>query len=173
MNGTPEKQEFFGHPKFYRIIDSLKQLHSNKNRDYATKENPLGNFLRVAEWCKTYNLVTRGNEATKVAMIFKLKQLDAALKLLGSGQKGKVEGIPGRLNDDATYSIIARILYEEANMKKDEVCIFCGFNLSDYERRCKQKGKKPSSRRWAGGFNFQQGFICGSCGDELKWRLQE
>lgn len=102
-----------GHPKFYKIIEKLAMLHQNKNRDYATEENPLGNFTRVAEWCKTYKLITPGHEAMKVAIIYKLKQLDAYLKLLMTGEEGKVEGIPQRLDDVAVYSIIERILYEE------------------------------------------------------------
>ena len=103
-----------GHPKFYEILDELRRLHDSKNADYATKDDPLQNFTRVAEWGKRYHLITEGKEPVKVAVMYMLKQLDACLKLLMHNEKGQVEGIPERLNDVAVYSIIARILYEES-----------------------------------------------------------
>lgn len=102
-----------GHPKFYKIVEELARLHQAKNTDYATEKEPLGNFTRVAEWCIKYKLITPGHEAMKVAIIYKLKQLDAALKLLMTGEEGMVEGISKRLDDVAVYSIIERVLYEE------------------------------------------------------------
>jgi len=102
-----------GHPMFYEIILSNCQLHNDKNRDYATIDEPLGNFVRVGKWAREYGLITEGYEATKVALLFALKQWDAVLKLMRDNQKGKVEGVSERLNDISVYSIIARILYEE------------------------------------------------------------
>lgn len=104
-----------GDPKFYKILEEIGILHDNKNKDYATSEDPLQNFRRVAMWCRKYNLITKGNELVKVALIYFLKQLDAVLKLLKENQRGMVEGVPQRLNDMVAYSIIARILYEEDN----------------------------------------------------------
>lgn len=101
-----------GDPQFYDIMIELCQLHNDKNADYATKENPLGNFMRVGELCKKYGLVTEGHEATKVAIIYMLKQLDAALKLLQNKQTGNIESIGTRLGDVAVYSTIIRLLYE-------------------------------------------------------------
>ena len=112
-----EKKKRFGHPRFYEIIEELADLHDRKNRDYATPENPLSNFTRVAKMCKQWNLVTEGYEPVKVALIYALKQVDAALKLLGSGKKGGVEGIPDRLRDIAVYAILAEILYIEESQK--------------------------------------------------------
>jgi hypothetical protein len=73
----------------------------------------MANFKRVGELCKRYKLVTPGNEALKVAIIYKLKQFDAALKLVGDNTKGRVEGVPERLKDIAVYSILEMLLYEE------------------------------------------------------------
>lgn len=103
-----------GHPRFYEILEELAYLHSEKNADYATSEEPLQNFDRVGDWCKKYKLTTEDNEDFKVCIIYALKQLDAALKLLMHKEEGKVEGIPKRLRDVAVYSIIAEILYEES-----------------------------------------------------------
>lgn len=102
-----------GHPKFYEILEAIAKLHHDKNTDYATKENPLRNFTSVGQMCKHYGLVTEGNEAFKVCLIYAMKQLDAALKLLQTGEKGKVETIPIRLRDVAVYLIIAEVLYGE------------------------------------------------------------
>lgn len=111
----------YGDPMFYEIIVELCQLHNDKNRHYATKEDPLQNFYRVGEWLKKYQLVTEGWEPVKVALIYCLKQIDAVLKLLGENKeelfKGttesveKIEGIEGRLNDIAVYMMLARIIY--------------------------------------------------------------
>lgn len=110
--------EFHGHPMFYKILAEMAMLHSRKNQDYASKEKPLQNFERVAMWCKEYNLVTLGNEEVKVAIIYMLKQLDAALKLLMTGQKAVVEGIPKRLRDVAVYTILEEIILEETKKQK-------------------------------------------------------
>jgi len=102
-----------GHPKFYKILEEIAQLHNDKNTDYATQENPLRNFTSVGQLCKHYGLVTEGNEAQKVCIIYALKQLDAALKLLQNNEKGKVEGRKQRYLDVAVYLLIASILDEE------------------------------------------------------------
>ena len=102
-----------GHPRFYEILEELAGLHSRKNRDYATQADPLQNFRRVAEWAKSYGMITPNFESMKIAIIYMLKQLDAAFKLIRDNQEGKVEGVPERLKDVAVYSILCMILYEE------------------------------------------------------------
>ena len=77
-----EEFKKYGHPKVYEILERLKKLHSEKNRDYADEDDPLGNFKRVGEIAKRYELITPGNEALKIAIIYALKQFDAALWLL-------------------------------------------------------------------------------------------
>jgi hypothetical protein len=103
-----------GHPKFYSILNEMAKLHDAKNSDYATKEDPLGNFKRVGELAKKYKLVTEGKESVKIAVIYMMKQLDACLKLLGNNQEGKVEGFNTRMMDISVYSILTIILYEES-----------------------------------------------------------
>lgn len=102
-----------GDPRFYEIIIELCQLHNDKNNDYATQSQPLGNFTRVGTWIEDYKLIVPGRKALKTSIIYMLKQLDAALKLIGNEQKGQVEDAPKRLADIAVYSIIAMILYEK------------------------------------------------------------
>ena len=102
-----------GHPKFYKLLEEIAKLHNDKNSDYASAKEPLSNFTRVGKWCKEYKLVTEGNEAEKVCIIYALKQLDAALALLMKKEKGIVEGRKQRFIDDAVYFLIASILDEE------------------------------------------------------------
>ena len=109
------KCKWNGHPRFYEILEQMALLHSRKNSDYATEEEPLANFKRVAEMCKKYKFLTEGYESVKVALIYSMKQIDAAYKLLGLGQKGEVEGFKDRMMDVAVYSILAMILYGEEN----------------------------------------------------------
>jgi len=103
-----------GHPRFYEIEQELGELHDEKNTDYATPEEPLGNFDRVGKMLKEWGIrFDNGNEAEKVAFVYMLKQIDAVGKLLGQGKSGNVEDRSKRYNDMAVYSIIGRILFEE------------------------------------------------------------
>ena len=88
-------------------------LHNRKNRDYATQDDPMANFKRVGAWGQKYKLLTPGFPATKVAVLYMLKQVDAAFKLLGDNTEGRVEGVNERLDDVAVYSTIIKILYDE------------------------------------------------------------
>lgn len=112
---TKKMRELFpnGDPQFYEIIIELAKLHNDKNADYASKEEPLRNFTVVGNALESYNILTKGYPATKVALGYAYKQWDAALKLLGRSEKGNVEGVSQRLDDIAVYAIIARILYEK------------------------------------------------------------
>jgi len=104
-----------GHPKFYDIIKECGELHDAKNADYATSEQPLGNFERVGHWIQYYHLeeMIKTRPALFVAIVYELKQLDAQLKLLSLGTEGKVEGVEKRIRDRTVYSIIEEILYSE------------------------------------------------------------
>lgn len=33
-----------GHPKFYRLLEKMAEIHDQKNQDYATVKDPLANF---------------------------------------------------------------------------------------------------------------------------------
>ena len=104
-----EAKERHGHPDFYKILDSLADLHSEKNHDYAAGGDPLGNFDRRADLYARYPGLKLSNP-TVVALVDAMKQLDAALWFLSNGHEAKVEGIEGRLRDVAVYSVLAIIL---------------------------------------------------------------
>lgn len=102
-----------GHPRFYELLEEIARLHHNKNTDYATKEDPLRNFTSVGKLTEHWKLTTTGRAAFKDCVIYSLKQLDAAMKLVAEKEEGVVEGVGARLKDVAVYMLIATILYEE------------------------------------------------------------
>lgn len=102
---------YFGHPRFYEILDSLKELHSNKNHDYAGTD-PLSN-LKECE--------SMGIPAWKGVNV-RLTDKMSRLKSYSKKQEFKVrgEGLIDTYRDMATYAILGIILYEESlkNTKK-------------------------------------------------------
>ena len=112
-----------GHPKFYKILKELADLHSRKNTDYAKggKQGALGNFHRVAQFKQMYPGFD-WSSSFGTAIDFMLKQLDAAM-ILTSTQRKSITGepVPARLNDIIVYTTIARILWEENETTKPRV----------------------------------------------------
>jgi len=102
----------YGHPKFYRILDELADLHSKKNHQYATKDNPLGNFTRTGYLTK--KLWKEGiDERLAIALAYMSKQVDGVYEMVGEGKKDTVEELKDKLMDIAIYSVICIILCEE------------------------------------------------------------
>src|SRR5713226_5586376 len=93
-----------GHPRFYEILDTMSELHSKKNHDYAAGgiQGALGNFERVSQITKLYPGFD-WSSPFGVAMHYTLKQLDAAF-ILYSQKRESITGetIPERLKDIAT-----------------------------------------------------------------------
>jgi hypothetical protein len=98
-----------GHPNFIGMcLDEIK-LHSEKNYDYAHGGNPVGNFSRVANILAQYP----GLDISKpevVAVIYMLKQMDAALWMMAKGHEAKIETPIVRWGDVSVYSKIISIL---------------------------------------------------------------
>lgn len=102
-----------GHPRYYEILERMAMLHHEKNSDYATPEEPLRNFTSVGMLTEHWKLTTKRRAAFKTCIIYCLKQLDAAMKLVEHNEEGNIEGVVKRLIDVAVYMPIAMILYEE------------------------------------------------------------
>lgn len=112
------KEKQYGHPRFHELLDEIRQLHSEKNFDYAEggSQGALGNFHRISAIAKLYPESPAWGTATGVALTYMLKQLDAALMMLTTGKKSKTgEPIGSRLRDIAIYALIAMIIEEEAS----------------------------------------------------------
>ena len=111
------KMKYYGHPKFYKIVEELKDLHSRKNFDYAGTGDPLGNFDRCGQMMKAV-LSEGGFEELKVLLVYMSKQFDGVIDMIGKNRTAQVEGIKDKLTDIAIYAIIGRIIYEEKINKK-------------------------------------------------------
>lgn len=106
-----------GHPRFYELTQSEIDLHDQKNADYAGGGSALGNFERISKILKHYPGLELSSDYV-IALIYMLKQLDAALWLICQGKPGQVEGVPERLGDVSVYAKLARIMYEEAHIQQ-------------------------------------------------------
>lgn len=99
-----------GHPLFKKLTEEELELHESKNKDYRSNADPLANFKRVATWMALYPDM---NWATPegVAIVYAMKQQDAALSLLERGYEGTVENVDTRARDVHIYWKILRILH--------------------------------------------------------------
>ena len=68
-------KKYHGHPSFYKLIEEEKRLHSDKNYQYANKEEPLSNFRRVGQLCHKLMLNPNVSDDLKVAMVNMAKQV--------------------------------------------------------------------------------------------------
>jgi hypothetical protein len=107
---------YHGHPAFYRIVEELKELHSEKNRQYATKDNPLGNFERTGKMISKF-LKPGINPTLASCLALVSKQIDGVYELVGECKKNTADSLEDKLRDIAVYTIIAMIIIEESREK--------------------------------------------------------
>lgn len=104
--------KYQGHPYFLLMTEDEVRLHSEKNKDYAQGGDSLGNFKRVASILANYpNLDLAKPEV--VALVYMMKQLDAALWMLCQDYEGETENVDTRLRDVHVYAKLCRILHKE------------------------------------------------------------
>jgi hypothetical protein len=96
-----------GHPRFYKLLEELADLHERKNQNYATSEDPLKN-LRECEGL--------GIEPFKGTLV-RLCDKWCRIKNLAGGVPDLVgESIIDTLRNMAIYALLAIILWEERQM---------------------------------------------------------
>lgn len=99
------EKKLYGHPRFYEILKQMEELHSRKNHDYAGTSDPLKN-LRA---CKRLEL--EPFMGVMVRLQDKWSRLEEFIK---SGTlMVKSESVIDTLMDNAIYSVLGIILYEE------------------------------------------------------------
>lgn len=103
----------FGHPRFYEILKEIAELHDIKNRQYATIDNPLGNFKRVAQLQSKLFKESITNKPLATALGFMSKQIDGIYEMVGESKIGTPDNLKDKLMDVCVYSIICMILIEE------------------------------------------------------------
>ena len=100
---------------FEELSQKEVELYLAKNHDYAKGGDWDGNFKRVAAILAQYPGLTGKEE---VAVVYMLKQLDAALWMLSQGHTSKTgEGIGERLKDISVYAKILRLMVEANPIK--------------------------------------------------------
>lgn len=85
------------------------ELYRAKNKDYTNGGSAFGNFERVSSILSLYPKLALSSPKV-VAMVYLLKQLDAALWMMSEGYEGEVENIDTRLTDVHVYAKIIRLL---------------------------------------------------------------
>ena len=94
-----KKIDQWGHPRFYELLKVMAEMHSNKSHDYASRQDPL------------YNLRQFGWKGVVVRLG------DKFCRLKGFVEKGELkvkdESIIDTFLDNAIYSLLAIVLYEE------------------------------------------------------------
>jgi len=105
-------KNYYGHPDFYKIVEELKELHSEKNRQYATSDNPLGNFDRTGQMIKKF-LKPNINPALASCLCLVAKQIDGVYEIVGEAKENTVDSLEDKLRDIAVYAIIAMIINRE------------------------------------------------------------
>ena len=104
--------KLYGHPRFYEILEQMKDLHSKKNHDYAGTSDPLKN-LRA---CKRLEL--EPFMGVMVRLQDKWSRLEEFIKSGKLMVKG--ESVIDTLMDNAVYSVLAIILYEEQQKEQKQ-----------------------------------------------------
>ncbi len=85
------------------------ELYRKKNKDYTQGGSAFGNFERVSSILSLYPKLNLSNPRV-VAIVYLMKQLDAALWMISEGYEGEVENIDTRLTDVSVYAKIVRLL---------------------------------------------------------------
>ena len=91
-----------GHPKFFKLLNQLKELHSKKSQSYANSTDPFSNYTAAAKFIGIQNYqYVLGRAAEKME---RLKQLN---------QKRDGETIDETLKDIASLCLIASVMISE------------------------------------------------------------
>lgn len=100
-----------GHPRFYKLLEEMANLHSRKNHDYSG-DDPLSNLKSSIEI---------GIPAWK-GILIRLMDKWARLKTFAKKEilEVKEESIKDTLMDNAVYSLLCIIIYEERENVKLE-----------------------------------------------------
>lgn len=107
----------YGHPKFYKLLEEIADLHSRKNYQYATMADPLHNFTRTGEIIRKF-LKPGIKPALASCLSLMSKQVDGVYEIVGENKEGTVDSLRDKLMDVAVYSLIAIIIAEEKSRRE-------------------------------------------------------
>src|SRR3990167_4121170 len=94
-----------GSPRFYELLEEIADLHNRKNANYAEDDDPLSN-LRLCD--KYFNV------DPFLGVMVRLSDKWSRISQLSKGKQDEVgESIKDTLMDNAIYSLLAIVLWEE------------------------------------------------------------
>lgn len=138
-------RDFHGHPKFLEIVGDIVELHSQKNKQYAGKSDPLGNFRRGSNII--YKLLSpnfRDDEFRKqiaYALCLVSKQIDGAVEIIGESKENTFDSLYEKLRDCMVYFGIMMAMEKmreqsvKDNMEKECVDKECVMELSSTKKQ--------------------------------------
>ena len=97
------------------MLAKIVELYSKKNKQYATDNDPLGNFHRCGAMAS--KILKPDNKSLAVCLAYISKQIDGVFEIVGEGKKDCPDELKDKLMDVAVYSIIATILNDEYGKK--------------------------------------------------------
>jgi len=99
-----------GHPKFYKLLDELEELHSRKNKQYANQDDPLGNFKRGSQIVKKLFHPDIQEDpdrlAAAYAIVLATKQVDGAIEIIAENKTDTPDSLQEKLRDVSVYFAI-------------------------------------------------------------------
>ena len=118
--GQVQPKEYHGHPMFYQLLNEEQNLHDLKNRTYASKEEPLGNFERGGRLISKF-LKDGINPTLAYCLVLMAKQIDGVYDMVGESKESQgfqlAESLHDKLRDISVYSKIAMIILAESKDK--------------------------------------------------------
>ena len=101
--------EYHGHPRFYEIVEELKDLHSRKSHDYSNGSEPMRNLRQCEDM---------GIPAWKGVIVRLTDKMDR-LKTYAKTEEFLTadEGPLDTFRDMAVYAILGMILFSEHEEK--------------------------------------------------------
>ena len=109
-----------GHPKFFKLLEEMADLHERKNKQYASGEDPLGNFKRGSQICKKFFHPNIQKDPVKLAaaycLVLATKQIDGAIEIIAEGKKNTPDSISEKLRDVLVYFGIADCIFADEEL---------------------------------------------------------
>ena len=99
-------RELGGHAGFYNLLLDMAELHARKNNDYSRKGNPLSNLK------KSEAIGIVGWKNSILRMTDKWSRIENFA--LGKEMMVKTESFKDALLDNAVYSLLTILLYEDS-----------------------------------------------------------
>lgn len=107
-------KEYSGHPNFYKVLEEVKDLHDIKNRQYASSDNPLGNFFRGSQIVKKLFHPDLQKDPYRLALaycvVLSTKQFDGLIELVAENKTNTPDSLQEKMRDVLVYMGIAECI---------------------------------------------------------------